>query len=49
VTSEKAERDLDYKHRPARETLARSVRWFIENGYVPAPIADQVRLELRPV
>jgi len=49
VTSEKAERDLGYQHRPARESLARSVRWFIEKGYVPGPIADQVRLELRPV
>jgi dihydroflavonol-4-reductase len=49
VTSEKAERDLGYTHRPAKETLARSVRWFIEKGYVPAAIADQVRLELRPV
>jgi dihydroflavonol-4-reductase len=49
VTSEKAERELGYKHRPAREALARSVRFFIEKGYVPGPIADQVRLELRPV
>jgi dihydroflavonol-4-reductase len=49
VTSEKAERELAYKHRPAREALARSVRFFIEKGYVPGPIADQVRLELRPV
>jgi dihydroflavonol-4-reductase len=49
VTSEKAERALGYQHRPARETLARSVRFFIEKGYVPGPIADQVRLELRPV
>jgi dihydroflavonol-4-reductase len=49
VTSEKAERELGYEHRPAREALARSVRFFIEKGYVPGPIADQVRLELRPV
>jgi dihydroflavonol-4-reductase len=49
VTSEKAERELGYRYRPARETLARSVRWFIEKGYVPGAIADQVRLELRPV
>jgi dihydroflavonol-4-reductase len=49
VTSEKAERELGYKHRPARETLARAVRFLIEKGYVPGPIADQVRLELRPV
>jgi dihydroflavonol-4-reductase len=49
VTSEKAERDLGYTHRPARESLARSVRWLLENGYVPGPAADRVRLELRPV
>jgi dihydroflavonol-4-reductase len=49
VTSEKAERDLGYQHRPAREALARSVRWLLENGYVPGPAAERVRLELRPV
>ncbi|HEY3494309.1 MAG TPA: NAD-dependent epimerase/dehydratase family protein [Polyangiaceae bacterium] len=49
VTSEKAERDLGYQHRPAREALARSVRWLLENEYVPGPAADRVRLELRPV
>jgi dihydroflavonol-4-reductase len=49
VTSEKAERDLGYQHRPARESLARSVRWLLENGYVPGPAAERVRLELRPV
>jgi dihydroflavonol-4-reductase len=49
VTSEKAERDLGYTHRPARETLARAVRWLLEHQYVPPPVADRVRLELRPV
>jgi len=49
TTSEKAERDLNYTHRPARETLARAVRWFLEHDYVPEPAADRVRLELRPV
>jgi len=49
VTSEKAERGLGYTHRPARETLARAVRWLLEKGYVPSPVADRVRLELRPV
>jgi dihydroflavonol-4-reductase len=49
VTSEKAEEALGYTHRPARETLARAVRWLLEQRYVPAPIADRVRLELRPV
>lgn len=49
VTSEKAEQVLGYTHRPARETLARAVRWLLEHGRVPAPVADRVRLELRPV
>jgi dihydroflavonol-4-reductase len=49
VTSEKAEQALGYTHRPARETLARAVRWLLENHYVPAPAAERVRLELRPV
>jgi dihydroflavonol-4-reductase len=48
VTSEKAEAALGYTHRPARETLARSVRWYLEHGYVPDRAARRVRLELRP-
>jgi dihydroflavonol-4-reductase len=49
VTSEKAEHALDYTHRPARETLARAVRWLLEEHMVPPVVADRVRLELRPV
>jgi dihydroflavonol-4-reductase len=49
VTSEHASQALEYEHRPARETLARSVRWLLENGYVPESAAERVRLELRPV
>ncbi|HYQ44383.1 MAG TPA: NAD-dependent epimerase/dehydratase family protein [Polyangiaceae bacterium] len=48
VTSIKAELALGYRHRPAREALARSVRWFLANGYVPNGAASRVRLELRP-
>ncbi len=48
-SSEKAETELGYEHRPAREALARSVRWFLENGYVPKASAGRVRLELRPI
>jgi dihydroflavonol-4-reductase len=47
VTSEKAETELGYTHRPARETLARSVRWYLERAYVPQRAARRVRLELR--
>jgi dihydroflavonol-4-reductase len=49
VTSAKAERELGYEHRPAREALSRAIRWFLANGYVPRPLANRVRLELRPV
>ncbi len=49
VNSEKAERELGYTHRPAREALSRAVRWFLDNDYVPERAARRVRLELRPV
>ena len=48
LTSKKAETALGYRHRPAREALARSVRWFLANGYLPQKAASRVRLELRP-
>lgn len=34
VSSQKAEKELGYKYRPAVETLARAVRWYISHGYV---------------
>lgn len=46
VTSKKAEADLGYTHRAARDTLARSVRWFLQYGYVSEASARRVRLEL---
>lgn len=49
VTSQKAEKELGYTHRSAREALARGVRWFLDNGYVSEQAASRVRLELRPV
>lgn len=49
ITSAKAERELGYTHRPVREALARSVRWFLANGYLSKQEAARVRLELRPV
>ena len=49
VTSQKAESELGYTHRSAREALARGVRWFLDNGYVAEQAASRVRLELRPV
>jgi dihydroflavonol-4-reductase len=49
VSSEKAERELGYSFRPARESLARAVRWLLEHDYVPRAAAGRVRLELRPI
>lgn len=39
VDSAKAERELGYKHGPAREALKRAARWFVEKGYAPANAA----------
>jgi dihydroflavonol-4-reductase len=47
VTSEKAAKELGYQFRPARVTLSRSVRWYLEHGYVPEKHARRVRLEFR--
>lgn len=47
VSSAKAERELGYQHRPAKEALARSVRWFLANAYVTPSEASRLRLELR--
>lgn len=47
VTSEKAERELGYKHRAARVALARSVQWYLQSGYVPERVSRRIRLELR--
>jgi dihydroflavonol-4-reductase len=49
LSSAKAETELGYTHRPARDALARSVRWFLANGHLSAKAASRVRLELRPV
>lgn len=48
VDSSKAEQELGYQHRPARQALSRSVRWYLEHGYVPETAARRVRLEFRP-
>lgn len=49
VSSAKAEQELGYTHRPARETLARAIRYYLTHNYVAEPLARRVRLELRPV
>jgi dihydroflavonol-4-reductase len=35
-SSAKAERELGYVHRPARETLRRTVAWLLDHGFVSA-------------
>lgn len=47
VRSAKAERELGYQHRPARDALAGSLRWFLRHGYVPPRIAEAMRQRLR--
>ncbi|HET9956044.1 MAG TPA: NAD-dependent epimerase/dehydratase family protein [Polyangiaceae bacterium] len=49
VSSAKAERELGYSFRPARETLARSLRFYLTQGFIEQPLANRLRLELRPV
>ena len=50
VTSEKAERELGYRWRPAHATLRRGVAWFARHGYVErAQDARRLRLELGEV
>lgn len=48
VSSAKAERELGYAHRPARKTLARAIRWYLDNGYVDPKIAAEVRYDDLP-
>lgn len=48
ASSAKAERELGYKHRPARKTLARAIRWYLDNGYVDPKIAAEVRYDDLP-
>ncbi len=48
VTSAKAERELGYTHRPARKTLARAIRWYLDRGYVDRDIAAEIRYDDLP-
>jgi dihydroflavonol-4-reductase len=43
-SSAKAERELGYRHRTARETLRRTVAWLLDHGFVP----ERRRRALRP-
>jgi dihydroflavonol-4-reductase len=47
--SGKAERELGYTHRPARETVQRTIAWLVERGFVPDKRLRTLRLaEVRP-
>lgn len=48
VSSAKAERELGYQHRPVRKTLARAIRWYLDNGYVDPEIAAEIRYDDLP-
>jgi dihydroflavonol-4-reductase len=47
VSSRKAETELGYTRRPLRSTLARAVRFFLENRMVPDARAAKLRFDLR--
>ena len=47
VSSAKAETELGYTHRPLRATLARAIRFFLENRMVPERQAAKLRFDLR--
>lgn len=48
VDSGKAIRELGYSFRPAKKTLARAVRWYLDHGYVDAEIARELRFDELP-
>jgi dihydroflavonol-4-reductase len=47
VSSRKAEKELGYEHRPMRTTLARAVRFFLENRMVPERNVKRLRFDSR--
>jgi dihydroflavonol-4-reductase len=48
ASSKKAESELGYKHRPARKTLARAIRWYLDRGYVTPKHAAEIRYDDLP-
>jgi dihydroflavonol-4-reductase len=46
VDDDVARTELGYSTRPLRQSLVRSCRWFLDNGYVPKKAAKRARLEL---
>jgi dihydroflavonol-4-reductase len=48
VKSDKAKNELGYTYRPARKTLARAIRWYLDNGYVSKHVAKIIRYDELP-
>ena len=48
VNSDKAKKELGYDPRSARQAIARSCRWYLDNDYVSKRAARRARLELHP-
>jgi len=42
-SDDRARRELGYSSRPARDALARSARWFVDNGYVSEKRLARIR------
>ncbi len=42
ISSEKARRELGFSARPIRQSVADSISWFRENGYIPPPPPSQL-------
>jgi dihydroflavonol-4-reductase len=47
VSSKKAETELGYTHRPLRSTLARAIRFFLENRMLSEERVAKLRFDLR--
>ena len=48
VDSGKAKKELGYSFRPARKTLARAIRWYLDHGYVDDKTRKQIRYDELP-
>ena len=48
VKSDKAKDELGYTQRPARKTLSRAIRWYLDNGYVDPKMARIIRYDDLP-
>ena len=47
VDTAKAQRELGYSARAARQTLLRSVKWYLYHGYLDERVAERIRLDVR--